>query len=407
MSDFNALDLDSLDALLDAAEVDIVMDESNSAPDPVDAMDESSPTQANEGDIPIDEGISETVEAAAEPMISESIEETPSPSVEVPQDEAMSFAATEDTDAVAMSPLNGNKVDASMAPELNEQPTRSPPELRTMAKPNETTWTDAEMDSLKKLIIIFGSILIVLTLSAIGVSMGSLLSTPKADPELIEKVDSIKTDVGQSYLMIEASGKQAKAMTDQLADVVSQLSEISAAIEVLKTKPVAVAPTSAKSGAERKAALRSEDNGQASADNARDVPPAPKSDDERSDDAIDNKGEKSANNVQEERLSADITDVKKRLIATQKVLETIQKQSEALQQQSQLLNDSVKAVETEVKALKPPVKVSSVHKVSVVAKKAEEKVVSPEPVAVPVKPADDPEWRARWSQQMGKSDGFP
>jgi chromosome segregation ATPase len=207
-------------------------------------------------------------------------------------------------------------------------------------------------------------------------------------------------------LILEDSGKKTKTMTGQLSDVATQLAEIAEAIEILKTKTASAAPTpAAASGkpmtaAERKAALREEiqhnlANGDAEGDKAADA------------EAVATpKGEKVVNSAQAEQLIADIVDMKKRLIATQKVLENLQKQSETLQQQSQLVTDTLKSVETDVKALKPVAKVVSAPKAPVV-KKVEEKEVAPKAEVKPIKPADDPEWRARWSQQMGKSDGFP
>lgn len=70
-----------------------------------------------------------------------------------------------------------------------------------------------------------------------------------------------------------------------------------------------------------------------------------------------------------------------------------------------MLTDTVKSVETEVKAHKSVAKASSVPKPVVAKKATDDKAAAP--TVVQVKPADDPQWRARWSQQMGKSDGFP
>lgn len=390
MSDFNALDLDSLDALLDAADV---------TPESADAA-----TKINNEQPP-------------DPLLELAVGDTQAiaPELTVPPDTAELASAPEvvdaapsvsaDDDLLAMAPLSA-KPEMPLKSELNESPTpaKAPPSLK--AGKSTAQWTDAEMDSLKKLIIIFGSILIVLVLTAIGLAAGGLFASPKTDAKLMEQVEAIKNEVGQSYLILEDSGKKTKTMTGQLSDVATQLAEIAEAIEILKTKTASAAPTpAAASGkpmtaAERKAALREEiqhnlANGDAEGDKAADteVVATPKS-------------EKVVNSAQAEQLVADIVDMKKRLIATQKVLENLQKQSETLQQQSQLVTDTLKSVETDVKALKPVAKVVSAPKAPVV-KKVEEKEVAPKAEVKPIKPADDPEWRARWSQQMGKSDGFP
>ncbi len=390
MSDFNALDLDSLDALLDAADVapdaaePAAVNKTEPPPNPLAELAlEDAPKNEADLDLASAELAIESTPVAVEPTVA------PDP----------------DDDLMAMAPTS-TKPDMPLKSELNESqaPAKAPPSLK--AGKSTAQWTDAEMDSLKKLIIIFGSILIVLVLTAIGLAAGGLFSAPKTDAKLLEQVEAIKTEVGQSYLILEDAGKKTKTMSGQLSDVATQLAEIAESIEILKSKtptaPVAAAAPNGKpmTAAERKAALREEiqqnlANGDADATKAAETQAA-----------VAPNTEKVVNSAQAEQLTADISDVKKRLIATQKVLENLQKQSEALQQQSQLVTDTLKSVETDVKALKPVAKVSSAPKAPVV-KKVEEKEVAPKAEVKPVKPADDPEWRARWSQQMGKSDGFP
>jgi len=407
------MDLDSLDALLDAAEIEAVSHEESSPTDP--------PTEAiaamPEEEDPWASALAEQAGASAEP------EEDPWASALAEQaaaPEPTNAPSPEPTVAPTQAPTPAPTVAATVAPTLAPEvmPTTPPvvpvahaveahdkqeeAVVRTNKKQpsNTETWTDAEMDSIKKLIIIFSSVIIVLMLAAIGIGLGSLLSSPSADPKLVETVDSIKNDVGQAYLITEDSGKQLKTMGTQLSDVATQLAEISEAIETLKKAPVvahaAPAPAGkALSASERKAAMREEIQANAAADGAENADAeAP----------VIEKVEKSANSAQVKALAVDILDVKKRLVATQKLLEQINKQSEALQLQSLTLTEAVKAVEVEVKSHKPPPKVVSVAPKAVVERKAEEKPVAP---PVQVKPADDPQFRARWSREMGKSDGFP
>jgi hypothetical protein len=308
-----------------------------------------------------------------------------------------------DDDLMAMAPTS-TKPDMPLKSELNESqaPAKAPPSLK--AGKSTAQWTDAEMDSLKKLIIIFGSILIVLLLTAIGFAAAGLFSAPKTDAKLMEQVEAIKNEVGQSYLILEDAGKKTKTMSGQLSDVATQLAEIAENLEILKSKTATAAPVAATNGkamsaAERKAALREEIQHNLANGETDETKPVQAEGESA-------KTEKVVNSAQADQLAADISDVKKRLVATQKVLENLQKQSENLQQQSQMVTDTLKSVETDVKALKPVAKVSSAPKAPVV-KKVEEKEVTPKAEVKPIKPADDPEWRARWSQQMGKSDGFP
>lgn len=389
MSDFNALDLDNLDALLDAAEV---------APESADAatkIDNEPPDPLPDLEVVDSQAIAPELTVPPDALDLDSALEVVETAPSVSADDSL----------LAMAPLSA-KPDMPLKSELNESPTpaKAPPSLK--AGKSTAQWTDAEMDSLKKLIIIFGSILIVLVLTAIGLAAGGLFVTPKADAKLMEQVEAIKNEVGQSYLILEDSGKKTKNMAGQLSDVATQLAEIAEAIEILKSKTASAAPAPAAasgkpmSAAERKAALREEiqhnlANGDAEGSKAAEAEVVAAA-----------KEDKMINSAQVEQLAADISDVKKRLIATQKVLENLQKQSETLQQQSQLVTDTLKSVETDVKALKPVAKVSSAPKAPV-AKKMDEKEVAPKAEVKPIKPADDPEWRARWSQQMGKSDGFP
>lgn len=421
MSDFNSMDLDSLDALLDAAEIEAVSHEESAPTDPPTeavAADDWSAALAEQAAAPEEKedpwasALAEQAGAASEPEPEEDpwaaalAEQAAVPEATVAPTPAPTLPPTpEPTLAATPAPTLTPEVVPPVAPVAHavaEHDDREAPAVYSKNKQlkNTETWTDAEMDSIKKLIIIFSSVIIVLVLAAIGISLGGLLSSPSADPKLVETVDSIKNDVGQAYLITEDSGKQLKTMGTQLSDVATQLAEISEVIEALKKAPVvaqaAPAPAGkAMSASERKAAMREEIKANAEADGA---------DNADAEAPAVEKVEKPVNSAQVKALAVDILDVKKRLVATQKLLEQINKQSEALQLQSLTLTEAVKAVEVEVKSHKPPPKVVSVAPKAAVDKKAEEKPVAP---PVQVKPADDPQFRARWSREMGKSDGFP
>jgi hypothetical protein len=385
VSDFNALDLDSLDALLDAAEVEVA-----TAAEVESKQNESETVAEDLTSMEVKDARSGEAEDLAAPVP----EQVTVPDPNASDGLAIEPAAMPEFEAAA-SHVTPPEDELPLKSEISDRPER---DFNSTKKPKQTeAWTEAEMDSIKKLIIIFGSVTIVLVLGAIGVGLGGLFATPKPDTTLIEKIDEIKNDVGQSYLLVEDAGKQAKTMSGQLSDVATQLADIAESIEQIKSKPVVSqapqnAPTKVLSAAERKAAMREEAQAHEEVD-AEDAGGAT------------DKQEKPVNSAQVTAISADISDVKKRLIATQKLLETIQKQSEALQLQSQVLTDTVKSVETEVKAHKSVAKASSVPKPVVAKKATDDKAAAP--TVVQVKPADDPQWRARWSQQMGKSDGFP
>jgi hypothetical protein len=405
VSDFNSLDLDSLDALLDAAEIEAVSHEEAAPTVPpveAEAADDWSAALAEQAAATEEEDpwASALAEQAAAPEATVAPTPVPTAAPTLPPTPEPTPTPTPAATEAPTQVLDVVPPVAPIARAAEHEDRETPVKIK---QPNNTeTWTDAEMDSIKKLIIIFSSVIIVLVLAAIGISLGGLLSSPSADPKLVETVDSIKNDVGQAYLITEDSGKQLKTMGTQLSDVATQLAEIAEAIETLKKAPVVahVAPTvpaSSKtlSASERKAAMREEIQANAAADGEQ------ASDSEA---PVVEKVEKTANSAQVKALAVDILDVKKRLVATQKLLEQINKQSEALQLQSLTLTEAVKAVEVEVKSHKPPPKVVSVAPKAAVDKKAEEKPVAP---PVQVKPADDPQFRARWSREMGKSDGFP
>lgn len=133
MSDFNALDLDSLDALLDAADV---------TPESADAA-----TKINNEQPP-------------DPLLELAVGDTQAiaPELTVPPDTAELASAPEvvdaapsvsaDDDLLAMAPLSA-KPEMPLKSELNESPTpaKAPPSLK--AGKSTAQWTDAEMDSLK------------------------------------------------------------------------------------------------------------------------------------------------------------------------------------------------------------------------------------------------------------------
>jgi hypothetical protein len=386
------MDLDSLDALLDAAEIEAVSHE------------QDAPTEPSAQEAPA--VIADPEEE--DPWASALAEQAAAPEATVAPTSAPTVAPTlpptpEPTLASTVAPTSAPEVHTPAVPAAHAVDKHDAPALSSNHKqPNKIeTGTDAEMDSIKKLVIIFSSVIIVLLLAAIGIGLGGLLSAPSPDPKIIETVDGIKNDVGQAYLITEDSGKQLKKMGTQLSDVATQLAEIAEAVETLKKAPVVAhaAPAApvgkAMSASERKAAMREEIQANAAADGEQTT---------EAEAPVVEKVEKSANSAQVKALAVDILDVKKRLVATQKLLEQINKQSEALQLQSLTLTEAVKAVEVEVKSHKPPPKVVSVAPKAVVDKKAEEKPVAP---PVQVKPADDPQFRARWSREMGKSDGFP
>jgi hypothetical protein len=375
--DSNDLDLDSLDALLDAAEIEEVAVKeptSVSAEDPESAMDDWGAALAEQTASPIVEP-----ELTADPIATRAPMVTERPETPAPTSSPLPTEAP--TQPVAEADQVLPKVEND-APRFSQR----------HATKNTETWTEAEMDSVKKLIIIFGSVSIILMLSTIGIGVSGLMSSGKTDPKLIETVENIKNDVEQAYLVTEDGNRQIKTMANQLAEAANQLAELVANLEEMKNKPVAAASvkeSKAMTAAERKSAQREAMQAEG--------------------EAIETEGEKSEkspSNAQVVAMSADIKDVKRRLLATQKLIEQIYKQSEQLQQQSTVLTEAVKTVDQDLKALKPAPKVIQAPAKPKPAPGVAETLKATVP-AQPVKPEDDPQYRRNWSQQMGKTDGFP
>lgn len=440
MSDFNDLDLDSLDALLDAAEMDeSAMQQGQSSPEeslddwgaalaeqalagdaaldnPSSAAEASAETTLDDwgaalaeqaGDaVELDEKAPDTLLPTAAPFVTEAPTPAPTP---VPTTEAPAPIPEPSTEAPTLEPT-ASFAEATVAAESlrndsfvdDDERISSLRAKRNKNANKEEAWTEEEMDSVKKLVIIFGSIMIVLMLAAIGVSVGGLMSSGKADPQLVETIEAIKSDVSQAYLVTEDGNKQMKKMASQLEEAAAQLAELADQLDSMKSKSVSVASKDSKtmSAAEKKAALRDA------------APTEQQAENEAQEGEEQAPVEKVANATQVNALSADIKDVKKRLVETQKLLEDVHKQAEALTQQNQSITETVKSVDQEMKS-QAAAKQAAAHAIAVAKAKAKaeeassgDSMATKPPVKV-VKPSDDPAYRAKWSQQMGKSEGFP
>lgn len=140
MSDFNALDLDSLDALLDAAEVEV----------------------ATAAEVESKQNESETV---AEDLTSMEVKDARSGEAEdlvAPVPEQVTVPGPNASDGLAIEPAAMSKFEAAashVTPPEDELPLKSEisdrPErdFNSTKTPKQTeAWTEAEMDSIKKLI---------------------------------------------------------------------------------------------------------------------------------------------------------------------------------------------------------------------------------------------------------------
>lgn len=384
--DLNTLDLDSLDQLLDAAEAAEAQAEvvpgadANAWPD----IPDLDATEVEVTDVPLP--VTEAPTTAV-PVV---------PEIDVAPVVAAVAAAAVDVVSTTTNTQNQDKDDLPM---------RSRQTKLSSKKVTNEAWTKEEMDAIKKLIIIFGSTTLVLILVVLGVSVSGLVKIGAPPTKLIEAIDESKSNVEETYKLTEDSHKQIKALAKDVSDVASALSDTSALLNDVKaaqaeqaelmakaSKPVSSPASKQMSAAERKAAKREE---------IQQANLAPEGAEGIAGENAEAKVEMPADSAQVMAMGADIKDVKKRLAAAQKALEDIQKQSIALQQQSQQMIDAVKAVEAEVKARNKVVQV-----VMPKPSKTSDQPVSKERVA-PMKPIDDEQARARWINQMDKSESFP
>lgn len=356
MSDFNALDLEDLDSLLDTSK-------------------------------------SKDNEAVADVL-------------ELEATEVALNEAEQSTDEAVVAPASSGSSDKTSKQLVNEEqktlPKKSPPPLK--AAQSTAQWTEADMDAIKKMVIIFGSIISFLVTAVIVLSTVGLFSNSKADPSLATQIEEMQADITQSYLLLEDSGRQNKTMSGQLSDLATQLAEVSEMLDILQSKSLApvvtVEANKQMSAAERKAALRAEIKNNLSIDREDSLVADVVMDENQ---AAPEQIIVTEKNASTEQIKTDLILVKQHLVATQKVLEGLFKQSEMLNQQSQSLSEMLKNIESDIKVLKP-VKVSATKPTAI---KKEEAAKLAESTANLTKPADDPEFRQRWSREMSKTDGFP
>lgn len=225
---FDPNDLDSIDALLDEAELEMVMD---------DAVEGESVEQ------PVAEG------ALADDI--EAMDEMADFDIDAPDD---ALDALNDTEAAAVpvpkEPKAGKaNVKEASRTQTDEQTDESDFLSKRAAaqKGQSPKMAVKEMDSIKKLIIIFSSTLIFLVLIAIGIGIWSAMAASSAgmDDETITLIESIKinsergaSSMTESNKSTESLEKKLDALNHQLEQLVVDLAASAAAqTEVEKEVP--------------------------------------------------------------------------------------------------------------------------------------------------------------------------
>ncbi|GAB6069713.1 hypothetical protein JCM30760_08100 [Thiomicrorhabdus hydrogeniphila] len=212
---FDPNDLESIDALLDEAELEAVsdnLDDSEQVEDNLEIPEESTNLSAEDEDL-LDslDSLDDLVSPDAEPEVvgvSEPVVKT-------------AKATKEDIPKLNIEPEKDTEQLANEEILVKRGKAQSSKNSKAAAK---------DMDSIKKLIIIFGSILSVLALIAIGIGIWGALSASSAgmDEDTHTLIETIKVSTehnGQAAQSAEKSVKSVEKKLDALAFQLEQLTE--------------------------------------------------------------------------------------------------------------------------------------------------------------------------------------
>ncbi|MEA3405591.1 MAG: hypothetical protein U9R28_07625 [Pseudomonadota bacterium] len=222
---FDPNDLDSIDALLDEAEMEV---SENLGEDPV--SDEPM-------EIPDDFDLPELPDEVSEPEISAAVEDSlpelePEPE-SIPEPEVETILTDVAQEAVPAPSASGNSARSNVVAEPEEEfiPKRS-----QVNKASKNEVSAAEMDAIKKLIIIFGSVLIVLVLTAIGMGVWSAIAASSGlDEETQTMIEDIKAGTEKNTLSNSSNTKTMKSAEKKLDALSFQLEQLTADIATLES----------------------------------------------------------------------------------------------------------------------------------------------------------------------------
>lgn len=350
-------DLDSIDALLDEAEWNADGDLDDVAPSEPEATPEvETPESApDEFDLdPIDAEIDnlreEVTQAPAEeaPAAAE-IDEVAEP--DLPEDPLPEIAEVAPIpDAAPSTPKAANIVEEKPQPaaqtnkEDDEALEKRLAERQKAGSKNKTNeLTVEEMDALKKLIIIFGSVSIVLLLTAIGIATWGALASSSAgiSEENQTLIESIKVSSDLNAEAAKASTEAADSMEKKIDAINFQIEQLAADIADMSKNPPAATTNHATAhdvidplGLNTHAAKP--DTSHAAAPVQAPVAAAPAQVDVKINSEISEK----------------VNSVNYKLIKAQKTMNELATRLKALQSQQQQMLQSVKSVEKEMLAAK-------------------------------------------------------
>lgn len=213
-------DLDSIDALLDEAELEAVADSQDSEEesvgisaeeDPIDGIDgdEDDLLEGLESDLESVDLLDEEAAPAAEPAPVPELEPEPEPQLQPEPEPIAEVAEPQPTIAESRAEDILNK--RAMA-----------------AQQNQTNSTGKEMDSIKKLLIIFSSTTIFLIIVAIGIGVWGVLSSSGSglDEETLDMFESIQANTTQNLVQSDSASKLTQTFEKKLDAISFQIEQL-------------------------------------------------------------------------------------------------------------------------------------------------------------------------------------
>ncbi len=266
-------DLDSIDALLDEAELEAAEEEEpaveelseSNTESTIDAPDNNSTNDDEELDTipetPPAEEPEEDVDETVSNDVSDEEEEDDSASVEddlnnVDEDfdiddeaEEQDDSSQKDEDEVSFSEPESDEKDLvkpEKTPATEDHAEKFLQKRASVQQKEPSNLTVAEMDSIKKLIIIFSSTIIFLVVTAIGIGLwGALSSSSSLDDETMTLIKDTHEGAMQSMVKSASTEEVVKQVGKKLDALSFQLEQLNS--DLLQVKEVVtVAPSSAK-----------------------------------------------------------------------------------------------------------------------------------------------------------------
>jgi len=359
-------DLDSIDALLDEAEWNVDEDLEDAVPDIEDsdsdnAVEEASNETPADEEPSVDEFDLDSIDSELENSqevepeeVTEEVTEAPTEEVTEPPVEEVTQAPVEDmAEAPAedlpesVTSLSSAGVTENKLQEKKQEPEVEPDDeferklaQRQSAQSKQSNdLTVEEMDTLKKLIIIFGSISIVLLLTAIGIATWGALSASSAgiSEENQTLFESIKVSSDLNAEIAKANTEAADSLEKKVDAINFQIEQL--AVDIAGLSKHAPAVEVAKQGVIDPLGLNKEAPKQV----AEVQTPAP----------IATPVQPQKVNVEiNSEITKKVSSVNYKLIKAQKTINELSKRLKAVQTQQQQMLKSVKTVEKEMLAEK-------------------------------------------------------